>query len=198
MEGSLWWRFLFLNKIRLLLGCFCFCFLAGHTLELYITVYHTILVKHFARLSQLLRNIENARNGSWALAYFCLHPSVMLQDTGGTGDGRKGEEDVVSVTISWLKNLVQAVVQETPAEADFPSEEHCELFALPGCCLVLHSLSSLLLCLEESWKKYVFARGEIFWLCKMRTAPLGEINNFLKASIFQASNQIHFCSAILT
>lgn len=88
---------------------FCFCFLAGHTLELYITVYHAILVKHFARLSQLLRNIENARNGSWVLAYFCLNPSVMLQDTGGTGDGRKRQEDVVSVTISWLKNLVQAV-----------------------------------------------------------------------------------------
>lgn len=76
---------------------------------------------------------------------------MMLQDTGGTGNGRKGEEDMVSVTISWLKNLVQAVVQESPAEADFPSEEHCGLlFSLPGCCLVLHSLSSLCLCLEES------------------------------------------------
>lgn len=49
----------------------------------------------------------------------------MLQDAGGTGNGRKGEEDMVSVTISWLKNLVQAVVQETPAEAGFPSENHC-------------------------------------------------------------------------
>lgn len=71
---------------------------------------------------------------------------MILQDTRGTGNGRKGEEDVVSVTISWVK---KAVVQETPAEADFPSQEHCGLvFALPGCCLVL--LSSLCLCLEES------------------------------------------------
>lgn len=75
----------------------------------------------------------------------------MLHDTGGTGNGRKGEEDVVSVTVSLLKNIVQIVVQESPAEADFPSKERCRLlFALPGCCLVLHSLSSLRVCLEES------------------------------------------------
>lgn len=49
--------------------------------------------------------------------------SVMLHDTGGTGNGRKGEEDVVSVTkeystgieCSWLKNIVQVLVQETPS-----------------------------------------------------------------------------------
>lgn len=50
---------------------------------------------------------------------------MILQDTGGTGNGRRGEEDVVSVTISWVK---KAVVQETPAEADFPSQEHCGMF----------------------------------------------------------------------
>lgn len=82
---------------------------------------------------------------------------MTLQDTGGTGNGRKGEEDVVSVTVSWLKTIVQAAVQETPAEGDFPSEEHCGLlFALPGCCVVLHSLSYVFalkglkkMCLQE-------------------------------------------------
>lgn len=183
----------FLNKIRL------FFFLVDACLTSSLLSDHTILAGQFARLSQLLRSTENARNGSWALTYSCLHISVMLHDTGETGNGRKGEEDVVSVAISWLKNIVQVVVQETPSWSWFSEWRALWVVVCSARLLVSAPLTEFIMPLP--WrvlkKICVCKRWNILSLqnedCSSRWNK-----QLLKVSVFQASDQIHSCSAILT